>query len=260
MVIDIDGNDWWVLYAVLMAVSPRVLVMEYNGTYAPGRWWVEPYREGRSWDRSFRHGASLEAMARLAAAFGLPLIGCDSTGVNSFYVNGEVLRAADVEVPRRTENLYRGPWFSPDLWGHPRQRYAGADHAPLRPLNDADLGQISLQAELWPTATGRRLFVGQPAVVQATVGNGTHELLTSQGGTPLHLAWRWRPAGEPVTHWRNEPRVKLWPVEPNQIGPTRLWSRAPSSPGSYHLELSLVQENVRWLDDRGAIIALEVDQ
>ena len=117
---------------------------------------------------------------------------------------GRQLRSS---APHR-ESLSR-PWFSPALRGHPRQRYAGADHAPLRPLSDAGLRQISLQAERWPTPTARRLCVGQPVVVQATVGNGTDELLTSQGGTPLHLAWRWRPAGELATHWRNEPRVKL---------------------------------------------------
>ena len=70
------------------------LVVEYNSTYRPGRWWVEPYRRGRSWDQSFRHGASLDAMASLAATFGLVLIGCDSTGVNSFYISRETLGAA----------------------------------------------------------------------------------------------------------------------------------------------------------------------
>ena len=93
LVLDIDGNDWWVLYAALLAVSPRVLVVEYNSTYRPGRWWVEPYRQGRTWDQSFRHGASLDAMASLAATFGLVLMGCDSTGVNSFYISRETVWA-----------------------------------------------------------------------------------------------------------------------------------------------------------------------
>ncbi len=80
LVLDIDGNDWWVLRAVLSRFSPRVLVVEYNSTYRPGRWWVEPYREGTYWDESFRHGASLDAMAKLTASFGFVLIGCDSAG------------------------------------------------------------------------------------------------------------------------------------------------------------------------------------
>ena len=44
VVLDIDGNDWWVLYAVLLRGVATSLVVEYNSTYRPGDWWVEPYR------------------------------------------------------------------------------------------------------------------------------------------------------------------------------------------------------------------------
>ena len=259
VVLDIDGNDWWVLYALLQTTSPRVLVVEYNGTYRPGQWWVEPYRKGLAWDQSFRHGASLGAMVRLASVFGLVLVGCDSTGVNSFYVDAEVLRVRGIGSAGRLDNLYRGPWFAPGLWGHPRQRFAGVNHAPLRPLSDDELSQIGLQAERWPT-TAKRLRVGQPVVVQATLENGTDQLLTSQGHTPLHLAWRWRRNGEPAMPWRDEPRVRVWPVDPRRTGRTRLWSRAPTFAGSYQFELSLVQENVCWIEGQCARISFEVDQ
>ncbi|HTT92082.1 MAG TPA: hypothetical protein VMF65_21180, partial [Acidimicrobiales bacterium] len=248
VVLDIDGNDWWVLFAVLLDVAPRVLVVEYNSTYRPGRWWVEPYREGLTWDHSVRHGASLGAIASLAATFGLTLVGCDSTGVNSFFIDHEVLSSRSLEAPGPIDSLYRGPWFAPGLWGHPRQRNAGANTPSLRPLGDRELHRISLQAKRWPGSAARPLAAGQPVVVQATVRNGTDELLTSEGSTPLQLALRWRRSNDPATLWSDEPRIKLWPIRPNQIGRTRLWSRAPSFAGTYRLELSLVQENVRWLD------------
>src|SRR5439155_21407424 len=61
VVVDIDGNDWWVLRSLLQSFTPRVLVAEYNATFRPGHWWVMRYRENRSWDHTFRHGASLDA-------------------------------------------------------------------------------------------------------------------------------------------------------------------------------------------------------
>ncbi len=260
VVLDIDGNDWWLLYAVLLAVSPRVLVVEYNSTYQPGQWWVEPYRQGFTWDQSFRHGASLDAMTRLAATFGFVLLGCNSTGVNSFYVSGETLRAGGLEAPGRIGDLYRGPWFAPGLWGHPRQRHLGATTLPTRPLSDDELSQISIDVSRWPTRAATRRAAGQPVVVETTITNGTDKLLTSEGGTPFHLASRWRSTVTPRPLWADEPRVKIWPVQPHGTVHNRLWRRAPSSFGHYYLELCLVQENVRWLDRQAVSIELEVDR
>ena len=243
---------------MLLAVSPRVLVVEYNSTYRPGRWWVEPYRQGRTWDQSFRHGASLDAMASLAATFGLVLIGCDSTGVNSFYISRETLGACGLSLPAGIQNLYRGPWFAPELWGHSRQRYVRRSTPPVLPLSDVELRQISLKVNRWPTSKDSPLAAGQPIVIQARIRNGTDKLLTSGGGTPFHLALRWRNTDNPPPLWTDEARVEIWPVRPHSSGDTRLWSKAPLSPGRYHLELTLVQENVSWLDDNADFIELEV--
>jgi hypothetical protein len=126
VIVDIDSNDWWVLGALLSAVSPRLLVAEYNAAYKPGQWWVQPYRNRGSWDETFRHGASLDALAALAGRFGLTLVGCNSTGVNSFFVADADLRGTSLPA-RRPRDVYRGPWFAPGLWGHPRRR--GTSHA-----------------------------------------------------------------------------------------------------------------------------------
>jgi hypothetical protein len=42
LVLDIDGNDWWFLDALLHEYHPRVVVVEYNVTFQPGQWWVPP--------------------------------------------------------------------------------------------------------------------------------------------------------------------------------------------------------------------------
>jgi hypothetical protein len=87
--IDIDGNDYWVWEAA-EAISPRVVVIEYNASFGPSRAVTVPYRRG--FDRyaehasGFYHGASLRALDDLARRKGYLLAGCDSRGSNAFFV------------------------------------------------------------------------------------------------------------------------------------------------------------------------------
>lgn len=82
LVIDVDGNDFYVLDAVLRRRRPRVVVVEYNALAGPS-WWVQPYEPERNWDHTARHGAGLTALTWLCNRYGLSLVGCDSTGVNA---------------------------------------------------------------------------------------------------------------------------------------------------------------------------------
>lgn len=90
LVIDIDGNDFWVWQAI-RAYTPRVVVIEYNGSFGRVADWVLPYDPVHQWDYSNRYGASLSALARLAAEKGYALVGCDSCGVNAFFVRCDLL-------------------------------------------------------------------------------------------------------------------------------------------------------------------------
>jgi hypothetical protein len=87
--IDIDGNDYWV-WEGAAAISPRVVVIEYNASFGPTRSVTVPYR--RRFDRyaehasGFYHGASLRALDELARRKGYVLAGCDSRGSNAFFV------------------------------------------------------------------------------------------------------------------------------------------------------------------------------
>ena len=87
--IDIDGNDLWVWEAV-EGVRPRIVVVEYNGTFGPRRSVSVPYDP--DFDRMARHpsgwyhGASVTALARVGVRKGYVLAGCDSNGVNAFFV------------------------------------------------------------------------------------------------------------------------------------------------------------------------------
>ena len=258
VVLDIDGNDWWVLAAVLSCLSPRVLVVEYNSTYRPGQWWVEPYRRGGRWDESFRHGASLNAIARLAATCGFALAGCDSTGVNAFYVSRKEAHNLDLPALGEIADLYRAPWFSPGLWGHPRRKSAGIRVPLAEPLCDDELRCVSLAVKRWPTNRTTRVLTAKPIVLEAMITNGTDKILTSEGGTPFHLAWRWRRTGEPALPWNDEPRLRLHPIGPRSRASTRMWTRTPPSAGRHCLECVLVQENVRWLGHQQTALELEI--
>lgn len=90
LVVDIDGNDYWVLERILTAYRPRVIAVEYNGRFAPPTDWVMPYDPAHVWDGSAYHGASLQALCRLAGAHGYALATCESMGINAFFVRREL--------------------------------------------------------------------------------------------------------------------------------------------------------------------------
>jgi hypothetical protein len=109
--IDIDGNDYWVWEAV-RAISPRIVVIEYNASFGDSRSVSIPYRP--SFDRykehvsGFYHGASLRALTRVARRKGYVLAGCDSRGSNAFFVREDAAsgRIEPVEVAAAFFPLY----------------------------------------------------------------------------------------------------------------------------------------------------------
>ncbi len=100
--IDIDGNDYWVWKAIT-EVKPRVVVMEYNASFGPERSMTVKYDP--AFDRHQKHpsgmyhGASLAALAKLGHAKGYDLVGCDSKGVNAFFVRHDVAEGRIDPIP-----------------------------------------------------------------------------------------------------------------------------------------------------------------
>lgn len=99
--IDIDGNDYWVWKAV-EAASPVIVVVEYNYRFGGELAVTIPYDE--RFDRARAHpskvyfGASLKAFCLLAASKGYAFVGCNSNGVNAFFVRRDRLPAAVREL------------------------------------------------------------------------------------------------------------------------------------------------------------------
>ena len=99
--IDIDGNDYWVWKAITV-VNPRVVVIEYNASFGYEKSLVVKYDP--NFDRYKKHpsglyfGASLAALTKLANSEGYVLVGCDSNGVNAFFVRKDVAEGKLPEV------------------------------------------------------------------------------------------------------------------------------------------------------------------
>lgn len=95
--IDIDGNDYWVWKAITV-VEPRVIVVEYNALFGNTRSVTIPYRP-KFEAQGLYFGASLAALTKLAQKKGYALVGCDSNGVNAFFVRREAMQDGLSEVP-----------------------------------------------------------------------------------------------------------------------------------------------------------------
>jgi len=99
--IDIDGSDYWVWQAISV-VTPRVVCAEYNSTFGPERSVAVEYdpqfERFQKHPSGFYYGASLTALTKLARAKGYILIGCESQGVNAFFVRRDVAEGRFEEV------------------------------------------------------------------------------------------------------------------------------------------------------------------
>jgi len=129
--LDIDGMDWWVWQA-LEGLHPRVVVVEYNSAFGPERSVTVPYQP--VFDRmevtpgGLYYGASLQAFVRLGREKGYRFVGCNSSGVNAFFVREDMapplLAAADPAAAFR-ENTAQA------VHGDPERQFQSIAHLEL---------------------------------------------------------------------------------------------------------------------------------
>lgn len=106
--IDIDGNDYWVWRAI-EGYSPRVVVIEYNASLAPDQSRTIRYDPAFQWDGTSYFGASLRALAKLGRSKGYTLVGCESQGVNAFFVRDDLI--GERFTVRSVEDTYAAPGY-----------------------------------------------------------------------------------------------------------------------------------------------------
>ena len=118
--IDIDSNDWHVSKAI-RTINPRVVVIEYNGSFPPPVEWIMPYNHPSLGGMCF--GASLAAMAKMFAEKGYKLVGTDIFGVNAFFVREDLIG------DRFTQVGDIGALYNPPRYGM-TTAYPTGHHAP----------------------------------------------------------------------------------------------------------------------------------
>lgn len=94
--LDMDGVDYWICHA-LTAITPRVIVLEYNAHLGPTRALSVPNRpdfvaQAGCW------GASLAAFVKLNRQKGYRLVGCDRSGINAFFIRSGLAEELFPEV------------------------------------------------------------------------------------------------------------------------------------------------------------------
>jgi hypothetical protein len=89
LIVDVDGNDYWV-WAALNAVRPLIVGIEYNSVFGPERAVCVPYdpafERRRAHPSNLYWGASLAALANLGARLGYRLVGSNEAGNNAYFV------------------------------------------------------------------------------------------------------------------------------------------------------------------------------
>jgi len=111
--IDIDSNDYWIWKAI-EAVTPRVVVIEYNAFLGAEKAITVQY--DMAFNRFKKHpsglyyGASLGALAHLGQEKGYRLVGCESHGVNAFFVRKDIAEEhfPEISVPKAYYEYYPG--------------------------------------------------------------------------------------------------------------------------------------------------------
>jgi hypothetical protein len=106
--IDVDSNDYWI-WERIVDYNPRVVCMEYNASFPPPISKSIAYDPNYMWDRTDYMGASLTALNKLAVIKGYTLIGCDSIGVNAFFVRNDLVQN-HFQI-KSEKDFYRKPGF-----------------------------------------------------------------------------------------------------------------------------------------------------
>lgn len=86
--IDIDSNDYYI-WKVMHEWRPKVVVIEFNGVFAPPRKAVVEFHPMNYWDYSDYMGASIQSLYDLGKRKGYELVYVMSMGNNLIFVDGK---------------------------------------------------------------------------------------------------------------------------------------------------------------------------
>ncbi len=140
--LDIDGNEYWV-WRALDAVSPRIVICEYNSLFGPDAAVTVPYNPAFNYNTAhfsrLYFGASLAALCRLAEEKGYRFAGCTSAGNDAFFVRNDV--ADNVKTFTAREGYVDCRFRDSRGQGGEKTFLAGADR--VRAIGHLDVHDVS---------------------------------------------------------------------------------------------------------------------
>ena len=117
--IDVDGNDYWFLEA-LISLQPHLISVEYNSTFGLEPISVEydpDFDRHKKHPLGWYHGASITALTKLCTKHGYGLAAGSDGSCNAFFTRDGNLRPEDVWKPKKTRELRSGIPHK-DQWDH----------------------------------------------------------------------------------------------------------------------------------------------
>lgn len=167
--VDVDGNDFWILQA-LTSISPRILIVEYNALFGDQAAITIPYdpqfvRMNAHYSNVY-YGASLAAVNHLAVSRGYQLVGCESAGVNAFFVRSDIAGSL--------------PNLSPTAAYRPRQHREARDKRGNLTYLSGWQAQLNLISDL-PAVDVRTLTTGRIGDFVSAELNGASAVHSAPG-------------------------------------------------------------------------------
>lgn len=242
LVLDVDGPDLGIMESILASYRPTIVVHEYNGEHG-GPW--ECHRAG-GWDYDWNYGASLESFGAVFGSAGYSLIGCESQGVNAFWVRSDRMGGA-LESGQVSE-LKVSPRHRAGSVGHPRR--SPYRLLPTDPIGVDELDLIRFRS--FELLTAEAPVAGASVIVLGDVHNGmmrpaSTELAPVEGSSfPIFLSYAIVDAdGREVEGERlRTPMNAVIPAGGTR--PMAIEVRLPDRSGAFRILPRVVQEGVAW--------------
>ncbi len=230
LVIDIDGNDFWIWRELGKYIEPSVVVIETNNSFGRNSHWVMPYNAHHQWKEDRNHGATLEALSKLGLRLGYTLIANDSSGVNAFFVKSEL--ATRFPQPGNLSAHFAPPLYKLP-YGHP---WPQSEEINSTPLSHKELTALEI--------SNLELLVIEDLAYVAVLGiikNPNQRWIPHTGPFPVNIGWNWN---DGITS--NATRASLpAAIPPGQTMPFVILDRNPPEKIET-MFLSIVQEQVGW--------------
>jgi hypothetical protein len=123
----------------------------------------------------------------------------------------------------------------------------------MREFPASQVCRIRLVADTLP----RELTLRQPRWLKLNITNGSTETLRSGGPFPMYLSYHWLDPDRRAVLYEGYRTAIIPGIAPGESASINAFIFAPNKAGQYLLQVSVVQENVRWLEDADPSIAQE---